>query len=151
MSQASTQGRPGYLVKRVQQLFRQECDTQLRILDLSMAQYAVLRTLAEHPDVSAAELARLCFVTRQSLRDVLRGLREVELVSVSEHADTGRRRPVSLTAGGQQRLAGADTIVAAVEEQMLHGLAETERDQLADLLSTCAGNLRPGPVGLGAG
>ena len=29
-----------------------------------MAQYAALRALADHPDASASELARLCFVTR---------------------------------------------------------------------------------------
>jgi DNA-binding MarR family transcriptional regulator len=58
----------GYLVKRVQQALRRRCDAALKPTGLSMAQYAALRALAEHPDASAAELARLCFVTRQSLR-----------------------------------------------------------------------------------
>lgn len=142
MSQASTQDRPGYLVKQVQQLLRQECDTRLRAIELSMAQYAVLLALDEHPDVSSAELARLCFVTRQSLRDVLRGLEKAGLVSVADHPSTGRSRPVSLTPAGQERLGSADTVVSAVEEQMLHGLPDIERTRLAGLLSACASNLR---------
>ena len=43
----------------------------LKPTGLSMAQYSTLRALHEHPEASAAELARLCFVTRQSLQDVL--------------------------------------------------------------------------------
>lgn len=65
----------GYLVKRVQQSLRRQCDSALRPTGLSMSQYAVLRALADHPDASAAELARLCFVTRQSLQDLLGALR----------------------------------------------------------------------------
>ena len=61
----------GYLVKRVQQGLRRRCDSALKPTGLSMAQYSTLRALHEHPDASAAELARLCFVTRQSLQDVL--------------------------------------------------------------------------------
>ena len=64
----------GYLIKRVQQSLRRLCDAALRPTGLSMAQYVALRALADHPDASAAELARLCFVTRQSLQDLLAGL-----------------------------------------------------------------------------
>src|SRR3990170_3911780 len=53
----------GYLIKRVQQSLRRQCDAALRPTGLSMAQYAALRALADHPDASASELARLCFVT----------------------------------------------------------------------------------------
>lgn len=84
MSTVDVESGPGYLVKRVQQALRRRCDTELRTIGLSMAQYAVLRALADHPTASASELARLCFVTRQSLQDVLRGLRNGGLV---ENAD----------------------------------------------------------------
>ena len=70
----------GYLVKRVQISFRRRSDAALQAVGVSMAQYAVLRALADHPDASAAELARLCFVTRQSLGDVLTVLRAAGLV-----------------------------------------------------------------------
>ena len=74
----------GYLIKRVQQGLRRQCDAALKPTGLSMAQYSTLRALAEHPEASAAELARLCFVTRQSLQDVLAGLRAAGLI---ENAD----------------------------------------------------------------
>jgi DNA-binding MarR family transcriptional regulator len=87
----------GYLVKRVQQGLRRRCDAALKPTGLSMAQYAALRALAEHPDASAAELARLCFVTRQSLQDLLTGLRTAGLVETVDAPPRGRARSLRLT------------------------------------------------------
>ncbi|QRP44598.1 MarR family winged helix-turn-helix transcriptional regulator [Amycolatopsis sp. FDAARGOS 1241] len=141
MSQAETTARPGYLVKRTQQALRQACDESLRPIGLSMSQYAVLRALADHPGASSAELARQCFVTRQSLRDVLSGLRTANLVTVAEKASTGRARPVTLTRAGLAQLEAAEQVVFDAEDRMLTGLSPTERRRLADLLRKCAENL----------
>lgn len=131
----------GYLVKRVQQSLRRRCDAALRRTDLSMSQYAVLRALADHPQASAAELARLCFVTRQSLQDVLSGLRSAGLVGDADVAARGRARALTLTATGRRRLAAAHAAVAAVESHMLTGLSPNESRRLSGLLATCAQNL----------
>ena len=88
----------GYPVKRVQQGLRRRCDTALKPTGLSMAQYTTLRALAEHPEASAAELARLCFVTRQSLQDMLVGLRTAGLVETADAPPRGRSRSLALTA-----------------------------------------------------
>lgn len=145
MSQGLVENRPGYLVKRVQQLLRQACDAELRPARMSLAQYAVLSALADHPGASSAELARLCFVTRQSLRDVLGGLRAAGLVVVAERASSGRARPVALTPNGRDRLQVADQAVTRVEDRMLAGLAEHDRHQLAALLTACAEHLAGPP------
>ncbi|QUQ64861.1 MarR family winged helix-turn-helix transcriptional regulator [Kutzneria sp. CA-103260] len=142
MSQArNTELRPGYLVKRVQQLIRHAADVELRNAGLSMSQYAVLNALFEHPGASSAELARRCFVTRQSLQDVLSGLRSAGLVVVAEKAVTGRARPASLTKLGRQRLEHAEKVVATVENRMLAGLSPDDRGRLTMLLIRCAENL----------
>lgn len=141
MSQVRTDRRPGYLVKRVQQLLRQACDDSLRPLGLSMSQYAVLHALADHPGASSAQLARVCFVTRQSLQDVLGGLRSAGLVTVAERATSGRARPVTLTTGGRSVLRTADHAITVVEQCMLAGLKTDEERHLSELLTTCASNL----------
>src|SRR5271163_909813 len=92
----------GYLVKRVQQALRRRCDAALKPTGLSMAQYPLLRVLHDHPHASATELARLCFVTRQSLRDVLSGLRTAGLVVSSDIPGRGRARSLQLTPVGLQ-------------------------------------------------
>lgn len=142
MSQARhTELRPGYLVKRVQQLLRHASDVELRNTGLSMSQYAVLTALAEHPGASSAELARRCFVTRQSLQDVLSGLRIGGLVVVADKPRTGRARPARLTELGQQRLEQAEKVMSAVEGRMLAGLSPDDRGRLTMLLIRCAENL----------
>jgi DNA-binding MarR family transcriptional regulator len=131
----------GYLVKRVQQSLRRNCDAALRPTGLSMAQYTALRALADHPQASAAELARLCFVTRQSLQDVLAGLRTGALVRDSSGPQRGRARALELTTTGRRRLAEAHAAVIRVEQDMLHGVPDKARAELASLLLRCAENL----------
>ncbi|ABK73191.1 MarR family winged helix-turn-helix transcriptional regulator [Mycolicibacterium smegmatis] len=141
MSTVDVESGPGYLVKRVQQALRRRCDTELRTIGLSMAQYAVLRALADHPTASASELARLCFVTRQSLQDVLRGLRNGGLVENADGPQVGRARALHLTAAGTKLLDEAHAIVIDVENQMVGGLSASAQKQLAQSLLRCAENL----------
>jgi DNA-binding MarR family transcriptional regulator len=106
-----------------------------------MAQYAVLRALAEHPDASAAELARLCFVTRQSLQDVLAGLRTAGLVKTVDAPPRGRSRPLSLTRLGSRQLTAAHDAVSRVQAAMLHGISVSEQRSAAEVLIRCAENV----------
>jgi DNA-binding MarR family transcriptional regulator len=131
----------GYRVKRVQQGLRRRCDAALKPTGLSMAQYAVLRALAEHPDASAAELARLCFVTRQSLQDMLAGLRAAGLVETVDAPPRGRSRSLALTRRGSHQLTAAHDAVSAVQTAMLQGVSVSEQRSVAEVLMRCAQNV----------
>ncbi len=141
MQQSDTEGALGYLVKRVQQSLRRRCDSALRPTGLSMAQYAALHALADHPDASASELARLCFVTRQSLQDLLAGLRSAGFVEDGDAPRRGRAQSLQLTKLGRTRLAAAHSAVIAVETEMVKGLPVRARGELAEALTRCAENL----------
>ena len=131
----------GYLVKRVQQGLRRQCDAALKATGISMAQYSTLRALDEHPEASAAELARLCFVTRQSLQDVLTGLRTAGLIENADAEPRGRAQSLALTRLGARRLSAAHQAVFAVEAVMLQGVSASERRTVAEALLSCAKNL----------
>jgi DNA-binding MarR family transcriptional regulator len=141
MEQSDTERGIGYLVKRVQQSLRRRCDSALRPTGLSMAQYAALRALADHPDASASELARLCFVTRQSLGDLLAGLRSAGLVEDTDAPRRGRAQSLKLTKLGRTRLATAHAAVDDVETAMTEGIPTRLRSELAIALTRCAENL----------
>jgi DNA-binding MarR family transcriptional regulator len=106
-----------------------------------MAQYAAMRALADHPEASASELARLCFVTRQSLQDLLAGLRSAGFVRDAKIPPRGRARSLEVTTAGAKRLAQAHIAVMSVDSTMLQGVPESAQRQLAALLSRCANNL----------
>jgi DNA-binding MarR family transcriptional regulator len=144
MEQTDTERAAGYLVKRVQQSLRRTCDAALRPSSLSMAQYAAMRALADHPEASASELARLCFVTRQSLQDLLAGLRSAGFVRDAKVPMKGRARSLELTPAGATRLAAAHDAVMSVDETMLDGISASAQRQLAALLARCAANLENG-------
>lgn len=131
----------GYLVKRVQQGLRRQCDSALKSTGMSMAQYSTLRALHEHPEASAAELARLCFVTRQSLQDVLAGLRAAGLVENADAEPRGRAQSLALTRLGSRRLSAAHTAVFAVEDVMLQGISVKDQRTVAEALLHCAENV----------
>jgi DNA-binding MarR family transcriptional regulator len=141
MSVSDTECAVGYLVKRVQQSVRRQCDAALRPSGLSMAQYAAMRALADHPEASASELARLCFVTRQSLQDLLTGLRSAGFVRDAKVVPRGRARSLELTPTGVNRLRAAHAAVMAVESRMLEGISVTAQRQLRAALDRCAQNL----------
>jgi len=145
MSRSQTESGAGYLVKRVQQALRRRCDAALKPTGLSMAQYALLRALHDHPDASASELARLCFVTRQSLRDVLGGLRAAGLVGLSDSPGRGRARALQLTPLGLRHLKQSHAAVEGVEAEMLQGISSSARKELATALIRCAENLEAVP------
>ncbi|KAA9153248.1 MarR family transcriptional regulator [Amycolatopsis acidicola] len=141
MSQASTEARPGDLVERVQQLWQKACDDELRPLGLTLAQYSLLRALADRPGVSTTELAPLLVLNRQTLRDVLGGLRSSGLVLVGGRGPLGRTRPVQLTVDGRARLRAGEHAIAGVEARMLTRFTPGDRHRLSAMLATCAVNL----------
>jgi DNA-binding MarR family transcriptional regulator len=141
MHRSDTELAIGYLVKRVQQSLRRRCDAALRPTGLSMAQYAALRALADHPDASASELARLCFVTRQSLGDLLAGLRSGGFVEDTDAPQRGRAQALKLTRLGRTRLAAAHAAVDDVETAMTQGIPTRLRGEFAVALTRCAENL----------
>jgi DNA-binding MarR family transcriptional regulator len=141
MAQPETERAAGYLVKRVQQALRRRCDAALKPAGLSMSQYAVLRALSDHPKASAAELARLCFVTRQSLQDVLGGLRADGLVAPASQSAAGRVQSLQLTPRGRSRLEMSGVATSTVESVMTQGFSTKMRDELSKLLTLCAQNL----------
>lgn len=146
MSDSETERTVGYLVKRVQQALRRRCDAVLRPGGVSMAQYAALRALADIPDATASDLARRCFVTRQSAQDLVAGLRAAGLVRAPAARSTGRARPLELTAEGRRRLNVAHRAVMAVDQAMTEGLSASARRQLESALMRCAANLEAGPT-----
>lgn len=135
--------RPGYQIKRAQSLFRTTADRRLRDHGLTMAGYAVLRALADEPGISAANLARRVFVTRQTLGGVVSGL--VEQGWVDQHAPNprtgGRVRPLTISRSGRRTLSRAERIVTGVEEAALANLTREETTELARLLAAYADNL----------
>ena len=131
----------GYALKQAATALRTAMEAALRPLDLGVTQYSCLELLGQRPGLSAAELARGVFVTRQSMQTVLAGLQERGLLTRPVSAPHGRALPTALTPAGTELLARASGAVAAVEQQMLAPLPADAVARLQRDLLTCVAAL----------
>ena len=131
----------GYALKQAATALRTAMEAALRPLDLGVTQYSCLELLGQRPGLSAAELARGVFVTRQSMQTVLAGLQERGLLTRPATAPHGRALPTELTRAGTDVLARASAAVAAVEQQMLAALPADAVARLQQDLLTCVAAL----------
>jgi DNA-binding MarR family transcriptional regulator len=129
--------RVGYLLKMTQQALHGAMERALRGVGLTVSEYAALSLLAEHPDLSNAELARQSFVTPQTMNELLRKLETRGLIERRAHAAHARILPARLTSPGQALLAAGHERVRCIESRMVAGLAPGERAQLRAALRRC--------------
>jgi len=95
--------------------------------DLSVAQYAALWIVGQHPGVPIAELARWMGSTRQSANELLAALERDGLLERRPHATDRRARQVWLTDTGRDRFTAAEPAVLAMEERLSVGFDAAER------------------------
>ena len=133
--------RVGYLIKRVQQALRQEMDGVLRQLNLTTAQYAALSVLEQTPKASNAALARACFVTPQTMIEIIKNLETAAYITRQAHPEHGRIIQTVLTENGRAKLTTAHEVVGKIEERMLSGLKAAEQENLTAYLQKCCENL----------
>jgi DNA-binding MarR family transcriptional regulator len=131
----------GYILKHAQSLLHIRMEEALAPLHLTVSQYSCLHHLRRQPGISAAELARSTFVTRQSMNAMLQQLIERDLVERPSRAETGRALPTVLTAAGGEALDAAQTLVDGVEKRMLAGMSPSETAALAQGLAACVAAL----------
>ena len=134
-------GRIGYQMKRVQHALRLEMDAALRGVGLTTPQYAALSVLEDEAGLSGATLARRCFVTPQTMNQILVNLEGSGMVERSPHPEHGRVLSAFLTEKGAKLVALAHGEVEAIEERMLTGLDHVQRSRLLEALRNCAESL----------
>jgi DNA-binding MarR family transcriptional regulator len=130
--------RIGYHLKRMHQVYCASVDAALRDLGLTTAQYAALGVLETAPGISNAALARACFVTPQTMNEIVQSLQDRGLVQRTAHPVHGRILQLDLTPLGRTRLRQAHQLIETVEERMVAGLAHEERRQFVEWLEQCS-------------
>ena len=126
--------RIGHVIKRAEQALISTKDHALRATGLTVPQYAALLAIAEGRGLSAAETARRCMVTPQTMSITLRNLENKRLVVRSPSPDHAKVRVTKLSAAGRRLLSRADRFASGVEGHLADGFSHAEREQLFGLL-----------------
>lgn len=136
-SSAAVDHRIGYVLKQAQDALRKRMDAVLAVRGLTTPMYAVLSVLRRNPEISNAGLARACFVTPQSMNELVLNLERKGLIRRRPDGRNARILRAELTAKGKKVLASCDKELQGIESQMLAPLSKGECQQLHDMLSAC--------------
>jgi DNA-binding MarR family transcriptional regulator len=136
--------RIGYVVGRLDRAIRREIGALVAPFGLTVSKYTALSILRDRPGLSNAQLARRCYVTPQSMNEVLIALEADGLIVRSPAAHHGRVVEVTLSGRGREVLAACDRAVTHMENAMLADLDDAGRQQLLDALVGCVYRLGAG-------
>ncbi len=126
-----------YQLKRLQQALKAAMDQELEPIGLTSPQYAALAVIDQAPGISGAELARTCFVTPQSMNELVQGLCVAGLVERRPHPENGRVIQHWVMGEGKVRLEKAHVLITAVETRMMVSFSSDEQRQFRQHLERC--------------
>lgn len=125
----------GYTIKKVQFLIHNLMNTKLLTISLTLPQYSVLKTLnGSKESITGARLAKLSFVTPQTMHTLLVSMEHRNLVKRSLAQGDSKSLNVSITNHGSIVLKDADNVLSDVIKKGNKVLDSNEHTQLMGLL-----------------
>ncbi|MFO3905126.1 MarR family transcriptional regulator [Enterobacter hormaechei] len=119
----------------LRQLFQQHtAQWQHALPELTKPQYAVMRSIAEHPGIEQVALTEVAVSTKATLAEMLSRMEARGLVKREHDPADKRRRFVFLTPEGEALLAGSKPVGNEVDEAFLGRLNKAEREQFSALI-----------------
>jgi DNA-binding MarR family transcriptional regulator len=116
------QGYLGYLLRQAQAAVRLTMERTLADLGVTAPQFAVLTMLKAYPGLSGADVARLTFLTAQTVGVIIRNLERDGAIKKTPHPVHGRILQWTLTPRGATLLKECRSRVQAVERRLAAGL-----------------------------
>lgn len=138
--------RLGSHLKRVEQELQSAKAAAVKPAGLTVPQYAALFVLDEQPGISAAELARRCAVTPQTMTTILRNLESAGLIERTPHPLHKHVIETRPTPAGRKALDQADERAAGVERRLAAAFSGEELDTLRALLARVSTALTTDPI-----
>jgi DNA-binding MarR family transcriptional regulator len=135
------EGYLGYLVRQASGLVRLAMERALADLDVTPPQFTVLTMISAYPGLSGADLARLTFLTPQTINVIVRNLQRTGAIEKTAHAGHGRILQLTATARGMALLKRCRTRVAEVETRLAGLLGRDEERAVRRWLSAVADEL----------
>jgi MarR family transcriptional regulator, lower aerobic nicotinate degradation pathway regulator len=131
---ADLAGKPGHLIRRLQQIavaiFMEECADY----DITPVQYAALVAIRDNPGFDATRIAALIAFDRATLGNVLERL-EAKGTLARRASDTDKRvKELKLTAKGDKLLRDVEPAVARAQDRIVAPLSSPDRHRLLKTL-----------------
>ncbi|MFC4915472.1 MULTISPECIES: MarR family winged helix-turn-helix transcriptional regulator [Bradyrhizobium] len=116
------QGYLGYLLRQAHAAVRLKMERTLADLGVTSPQFAVLTMLNAYPGLSGADVARLTFLTPQTVGVIIRNLERDGAIAMTPHPVHGRIQQWTLTPRGSTLLRTCRERVIGLEKRLANGL-----------------------------
>ncbi|MET4799002.1 MarR family winged helix-turn-helix transcriptional regulator [Bradyrhizobium sp. LB11.1] len=116
------QGYLGYLLRQAHAAVRLKMERTLADLGVTSPQFAVLTMLKAYPGLSGADIARLTFLTPQTVGVIIRNLERDGAIVMTPHPVHGRIQQWTLTPRGTTLLKACRDRVLELEKRLVIGL-----------------------------
>ena len=123
-----------YLLAKVSTAFRNSIERHMASIDLHGGQIFVLIELWRRDGLRQIDIAKRLNLSAPTVNKMIKGLIQINLVTLEKTDDDGRSTRVFLTNDGVEMRKDAEAQWLELEESSLAGLTETERLILFDLL-----------------
>jgi DNA-binding MarR family transcriptional regulator len=123
------EGHLGYLVRQASVAVRAAMEKALADIEVTPPQFSVLTMIVSYPGVSGAELARLTFLTPQTINVIVRNLEKMGAIAKSADAGHGRILRLTATPKGKALQKRCRARVMEVEDR-LAGLVSREEERV---------------------
>ena len=121
------QGRLGYLLRQAAGTQRQLMERAMADLGVTAPQFVVLTLVNAYPGISGADLARLAYLTPQTVSLIVANLDRAGAIARRAHDTHGRVQELHATKPGRALLARCKRRVDGLEESLLAGLSDREQ------------------------
>ncbi len=130
-------------LREVMHSFRTIMESEMRSRGsaLSFAHAMLMKTLAQEPALSGAQLARRGQVTAQTMNSLLRNLESVGYAVREKNAENKRADRWFLTQDGLRHMQLGHSVADDLMNKMLVPLTPKDADRMCELLKKCAAAL----------
>ena len=146
-SRQAKRRRAAQMMKRIMMHFRSQLDERLRPQGVTTAQLQIMKAVSQEPGLSGAKLARICYITPQSVQTLLKGLEEDGWIARSKDRVNDRVLNTELTTAGKTLLLNAEREARVIERRLWRGVSETSIATFNVVLAQCLANIERQPDG----
>jgi DNA-binding MarR family transcriptional regulator len=135
-------GYVGYLLRQAHAAVRLRMERTLGDLGVTSPQFAVLTMLSAYPGLSGADVARLTFLTPQTVGVIIRNLERDGAIAMTPHPVHGRIQQWTLTSRGATLLRACRERVLELEKRLVTGLDANAETTIRQWLAGIAADLQ---------
>lgn len=127
ISRSALLGRPGFLIRRLQQIHYGLFLDETRNYNITPVQYSLMTTLGTHGEMDQNTLAREIGLERTSVAEVIPRLEARELLLRRQSTEDRRVKLVKLSRKGLYLLKKMDASVQRAHDRTIEGIPEDQR------------------------